>query len=131
MTDNQLPVDLRYSKEHEWVKVDGDLAVVGLTNHAQSQLGDITYVELPEEGAELNQMDEMCVVESVKAVAEVYAPLSGTIVEVNQALVDEPQLINSDCYGAGWLVKLKDFAAGELENLLDAAGYQELLDSQA
>lgn len=131
MADTQLPVDLRYSKEHEWVKVEGDLAVVGLTGHAQSQLGDITYVELPEVGAELDQMDEMCVVESVKAVAEVYAPLGGVVAEVNQALVDAPQMINSDCYGSGWLVKLKDFAAGELDNLLDAAGYQELLDKQA
>lgn len=131
MADAKLPVDLRYSKEHEWVKVEGDLAVVGLTGHAQGQLGDITYVELPEVGAELDQMDEMCVVESVKAVAEVYAPLGGVVAEVNQALVDEPQMINSDCYGSGWLVKLKDFAAGELDNLLDATGYQELLDKQA
>ncbi len=129
MTESQLPRELKYSREHEWVKVEGDLAVVGLTDHAQSQLGDITYVELPEVGAALSQMGEMCVVESVKAAADVYAPLGGVVAEVNQALEDEPQLINSDCYGAGWLVKLSGFDASELDNLLDAAGYQELLDS--
>jgi len=129
MTESQLPRELKYSREHEWVKVEGDLAVVGLTDHAQSQLGDITYVDLPEAGATLAQMGEMCVVESVKAAADVYAPLGGVVAEVNQALEDDPQLINSDCYGAGWLVKLGGFDAGELDNLLDAAGYQELLDS--
>ncbi len=130
MTQSQVPADLRYSEEHEWVKVNGDLAIVGLTFHAQDQLGDITYVELPEVGAEIAQTEEMCVVESVKAVAEVYAPLSGVIAEVNQALEDDPQLINSDSYGKGWLVKIKDFDAKELDNLMDAAAYQELLSAK-
>lgn len=130
MTESKIPAELRYSREHEWVRVEGDLAVVGLTDHAQSQLGDITYVELPEVDAELDQMGEMCVVESVKAAADVYAPLSGLVAEVNGALEDEPQLLNSDCYGAGWLVKLKGFNPAELDNLLDAAGYRALLDDQ-
>ena len=131
MTESKVPAGLRYSREHEWVRVEGDLAVVGLTDHAQGQLGDITYVEPPEVGAEVAQMGEMCVVESVKAASDVYAPLGGQVAEVNQALADEPQLINSDCYGAGWLVKLSGFDPAELDNLLDAAGYQAFLDGGA
>ncbi len=127
MEQVQVLDGLRYTEEHEWVKIEGEVARVGLTHHAQEQLGDITFVELPELGTELSQMDEMCVVESVKAAADVYAPLGGVIAEVNQALEDEPQLINNDCYGAGWLVVIKDFDAGELDKLLDAEGYKELL----
>ena len=122
------PQGLYYTKEHEWVKLEGELAVVGLTAFAQDQLGDITYVELPAVGAEMAQMGEMCVVESVKTAADVYAPLSGVVREVNAALEDAPELINQDCYGAGWLVKLGDFDQAELDNLMDAAAYAQLLD---
>ncbi len=125
--DAKVPAGLSYTKEHEWVKVDGDLAVVGLTDFAQSQLGDITYVELPEVGAEMSQMGEMCVVESVKAASDVYAPLGGVVSEVNAVLEETPELINQDCYGAGWLVKLEGFDQAELDNLLDAAAYAGLL----
>lgn len=127
MGEVHIPTELYYTEEHEWVKIEGDLAVVGLTDFAQDQLGDVTYVELPELGAEITQMGEMCVVESVKVAADVYAPLGGTVAQVNQALADDPGLINSDCYGAGWLVKVKGFDQGELANLLDAAGYGRLL----
>jgi len=123
----KAPEGLYYTKEHEWLRVEGDLAVVGLTDFAQDQLGDITYVELPEPESEVEQMGEMCVVESVKTAADVYAPLSGVVVEVNSALGDAPELINQDCYGAGWLVKLGDFDRAELENLMDAAAYRLLM----
>lgn len=123
----KAPEGLYYTKEHEWVKLEGELAVVGLTDFAQDQLGDITYVELPEVEAEVEQMGEMCVVESVKTAADVYAPLGGVVAEVNSALEDQPELINQDCYGAGWLVKLKGFDQTELDNLMDAAAYDQLL----
>jgi glycine cleavage system H protein len=126
----QLPEGLFYTKEHEWVKVEGELAVVGLTHFAQDQLGDITYVELPEVGTGLDQMGEMCVVESVKAAADVYSPLGGVVAEVNEALQDAPELINQDCYGRGWLVKLKEFDRAELDNLLDGAAYLKLLSEK-
>lgn len=125
--DKQIPEGLFYSEEHEWVKVDGDLAVIGLTDFAQDQLGDITYVELPEVDAELKQMGEMAVVESVKAAADVYSPLSGVVAEINEALEDAPELINQDCYVGGWLVKLKGFDQAELDSLMDAAAYGVLL----
>ena len=123
----KAPEGIYYTKEHEWVKLEGDLAVVGLTDFAQDQLGDITYVELPEVEAEVEQMGEMCVVESVKTAADVYAPLSGVVAEVNSALEDAPELINQDCYGAGWLVKLSGFDQTELDNLMDAAAYVQLM----
>jgi glycine cleavage system H protein len=126
--DSQVPEGLHYTKEHEWVRVEGDLAVVGLTHYAQDQLGDITYVELPEVDSELDQMGEMCVVESVKTAADVYSPLAGVVAEVNCDLEDAPELINQDCYGKGWLVKLKDFDQSGLEKLMDAAAYAGLLE---
>ena len=127
MSDYKTPKDLRYSEEHEWVRIEGDLAVVGITDYAQQKLGDVTYVELPEPGGEVEEMGEMCVVESVKAAADVYAPISGKLAEVNSALEDEPQVINQDCYGAGWLVKIKGFDQEEVENLMDAASYQDFV----
>ncbi len=126
----QVPEGLYYTKEHEWVRVEGDLAVVGLTHFAQDQLGDITYVDLPEVGAALEQMGEMCVVESVKAAADVYSPLGGVVAEVNAALDDAPELINKDCYGKGWLVKLGEFDRAEFDNLLDSAAYRKLLSER-
>ena len=127
MAEYQAPQGLKYSKEHEWVKVEDGLAVVGITDYAQNQLGDITFVELPEVGQELIEMAEMCVVESVKAAADVYSPLASTVVEVNETLEDEPQLINQDCYGQGWLVKLKDFDENGLDKLMSPAQYQEFV----
>jgi len=116
--------EAKYTNEHEWVRIDGGLAVIGITAYAAEQLGDITYVELPEVGAELEQMGELGVIESVKAAADFYSPLKGVVAEANQALADDPGIINHDCYGQGWLVKLKDYEAQGLDNLMDAAAYE-------
>lgn len=129
MHDYEVPQGLYYSQEHQWVRIDGDLAVVGLTDYAQSQLGDVSYVDLPEPGCGLSQMDEMGAVESAKVVADVLSPLAGVVAQINEALEDEPDLVNSDCYGSGWLIKLKNFDADGLGNLLDAGAYQDLLSS--
>ena len=115
--------EMRYTKEHEWVRVEGDVAVVGISDHAQEQLGDVVYVELPEVGRVVKQFDEAAVVESVKAASEVYAPVSGEVVEVNDALADDPAAVNADPTGAGWFLKLKIGDAGELDGLMDEAAY--------
>ena len=115
--------EMRYTKQHEWVRVEGDVAVVGISDHAQEQLGDVVYVELPEVGRVVKQFDEAAVVESVKAASEVYAPLSGEVVEVNEALADDPAAVNADPTGAGWFLKLKIGDAGELDGLMDEAAY--------
>lgn len=127
MADTQTIAQARYTEEHEWVKIDGDLAVVGITAYAASQLGDITYVELPQEGDALTQMGEMGVIESVKAAADLYAPVAGTVAEANTELEDEPQLVNSDPYGQGWMVKLKDFDQGQFDQLMDEAAYKDFV----
>lgn len=124
---SRAPEGLYYTKEHEWVRLEGELAVVGLTDFAQDQLGSITYLELPEPGTAVAQMGEMCVVESVKVASDIYAPLGGVVAAVNTALESAPELVNQDCYGAGWLVKLGEFDRAELDNLLDAAAYLRLL----
>ena len=128
MSQQKILEGLFYTEEHEWVTIDNGLAVVGLTHYAQDQLGDITFVGLPELGDELEQMGEMCEVESVKAASDVYAPLSGIVAAVNEALEEHPELVNNDCYGEGWLVKIKGFDEGELRNLMDASAYKELLE---
>ena len=110
---------LKYSKDHEWVRVEGDIATVGISNYAQEQLGDVVYVELPEVGRTVGQSQEAAVVESVKAASEVYAPVSGEVVEVNQALEDDPALVNGDPTGEGWFLKLRMSAPGELDGLMD------------
>ena len=127
MDHKQVPPGLRYTKQHEWVRIEGELAVVGITFHAQEQMGDITFVELPAPGADFGQGQEMCVVESVKAAADVYAPLAGQVAEINGALDDDPGLINRECYGGGWLVKLSGWDQGQLEALMDAEAYLTLL----
>ncbi len=116
--------DLRYTKEHEWVRVEGDVAVVGITDYAQQQLGDVVYVELPEVGLAIDQFAEAAVVESVKAASEIYAPLSGEVVEVNEALTGEPATVNTDATGAGWFLKLRIANPGELDALMDESAYQ-------
>ena len=117
--------ELKYSKDHEWVRAEGDVATVGISGYAQEQLGDVVYVELPEVGRTVAQSDEAAVVESVKAASEVYAPVSGEIVEVNQALEDDPALVNREPTGAGWFLKLKLSAPGELEGLMDEGAYAD------
>src|SRR5690606_18930906 len=115
--------DLRYSKEHEWVRVDGGIATVGISAFAQEQLGDVVFVELPEIGKSLAAGAEAAVVESVKAASEVYAPVSGEVVEVNGALNDRPELVNTDPMGEGWFLRIRIADAGELDALMDESAY--------
>ena len=115
---------IKYTEDHEWIRVEGDLATVGITQHAQDALGDVVFVELPEVGKTLAQKDVAGVVESVKAAADVYMPVSGEIVEINQALADEPSLANSDPMGAGWFFKVKLSDASQLDALMDEAAYK-------
>lgn len=121
-----VPQDFFYSKSHEWVSLDGDVATVGITDFAQSQLSDLTFVELPEVGASFQQGDEAAVVESVKAAADVYAPVAGEVIEVNSALEDAPETINEDAFNVGWLFKLKIVDESEIDSLLDADSYEEI-----
>ena len=121
-----VPGDLRYTKDHEWVRVDGDEAVVGITEFAAHQLGDIVFVELPSVGRALSQHATFGVVESVKAVSDLFAPVSGEVVGTNDALGGQPELVNSDPYGEGWMLRVKVGDAGQLDGLLDAAAYEQL-----
>lgn len=123
-----IPADLKYTKEHEWVLVEGNTATVGVTDYAQAELSDITFFELPDIGREVTQAEEIGVIETSKAVAEIYAPISGKVVEVNIALDDAPDTLNSDPYGEGWLVKIEISDENEIEQLLDADGYKELTE---
>jgi glycine cleavage system H protein len=124
------PTDRLYTKEHEWVKIDGSTATFGISDHAQSALGDIVYVELPKPGATLAQGKPIGVVESVKAVSDIYAPISGTVTEVNGAIEDDPAKVNADPYDTGWLVKIKIANPEEAKSLLDAAAYDELVKAE-
>ncbi len=120
------PKELRYSKDHEWVRVEGNKATVGITDFAQSELGDVVFVELPANGVAVTAGKQFAVVESVKAVSDIFAPVSGTVTAVNDALTDAPETINSDPYGAGWIVVVELADPGELAALLDSAGYEKL-----
>ena len=117
------PDDLRYSKEHEWVRAEDDRATIGITSFAADELGDIVFIELPEVGATLTQFGTFGVVESVKAVSDLFAPVSGEVVEVNEALRDAPELLNKDPFGEGWIARVTLADAAELDNLMDAAAY--------
>ncbi len=119
--------DLKYSKEHEWVRVEGDVAVVGISDYAQAQLGDVVFVELPEIGKRLAKDGEAAVVESVKAASEVYAPLTGEVVDINQALGDDPELVNGSPTGDGWFFKIRLGDPSELDGLMDEAAYLEFV----
>ena len=121
-----VPADLRYSKEHEWIRVEGNVGVVGITWFAQDQLGDVVFVEMPEVGRELKQNEQFGVVESVKTVSDLYSPASGKVIEVNSELESSPELINQDPYGEGWILKIELADPAEIENLLDAAAYEAL-----
>ena len=120
------PDDLRYSREHEWVRVEGSVAVIGITSFAADELGDIVYVELPEVGASLAQFGSFGVVESVKAVSDLFSPVSGDVAEVNGDLRGSPELLNTDPFGSGWIAKVTLADTGELDKLLDATAYAEL-----
>jgi len=125
------PTDRFYTKEHEWVKIDGARAVIGITEHAQNALGDIVYVELPKIGASLEQGKPIGVVESVKAVSDIFAPISGTVTEVNSSVVDDPAKVNGDPFGDGWLVKIDVADAGQSKQLLDAAAYDAVVQAES
>ncbi|MCH9684892.1 MAG: glycine cleavage system protein GcvH [Deltaproteobacteria bacterium] len=126
MSDN-FPADLRYTSDHEWARRDGDLIVIGITTHAVEQLGDITMVTVPDVGADIEKGESFGDIDSVKAVSELYAPLTGTVAEINSALEDSPELVNKDPYGEGWLVKVKAGEGSTLDDLLDAAAYAKLV----
>ena len=121
-----VPADLRYTKDHEWVRVDGDTATIGVTDFAANQLGDVVFVDLPAAGKAVEQFATFGVVESVKAVSDLYAPVSGEVTEVNGELGANPELVNSDPFGAGWMIKVRLGDAAQVEGLLDAAGYEKL-----
>lgn len=124
-----LPEDLKYTDHDEWIRVDGDIATLGISDYAQDQMGELVHVELPELGVELAAGDVACEVESVKAVAEVFSPISGEVVEVNESLDGAEDTVNSDPYGEGWLVRIRLSDASELNDLLDAVAYQAQLDA--
>ena len=124
------PTDLKYTKEHEWIKLEGDKGRVGITHHAQSALGDVVFVELPKVGRRLRQMETFGVVESVKAVSDLYSPASGEVVEVNTALEATPESVNKDCYGAGWMVLVRLADPKELGKLMDAKAYEAYLAAE-
>jgi glycine cleavage system H protein len=123
-----FPEELRYSKEHEWVRVEGTRAVIGITDYAQDALGDVVYVQLPDAGLQVVANASVAEIESTKSVSEVYAPVTGTVVEVNGTLEDQPEQVNSDPYGAGWIFVVELAEPGEVDALLDAAGYRAFLE---
>jgi len=122
------PEDLRYSKDHEWVRMDGEECEVGITDFAQGELGEVVFVELPEVGETFDSGDELGTIESVKAVAEVYAPLAGEIIAVNEALADSPEKVNDDPHGEGWLIRMRPSSSNAVSELMDAAAYGEFVD---
>jgi glycine cleavage system H protein len=122
-----IPKELKYTKEHEWARIEGNQATVGITDYAQSELGDVVYLDLPAIGTHFGQNDAFGSIEAVKAASDLYIPMSGEIIEINQALQDAPETINQDPYGKGWMVKIKIDDASELENLLDEDNYQQLI----
>ena len=124
---DELRDDLKYTKEHEWIKIKGDVAVVGITYHAQAELTDIVFVELPETGKEVKKGEELCVVESVKSVSEIYAPISGKVVKINDKLEDAPETVNESPYDDGWLVELEIKDKSEIDNLLDVESYKKTI----
>lgn len=124
-----IPKEVIYTKDHEWIKIEGDIAIVGITDYAQSELGDIVYVELPEIGVEVNQGDSFGTIEAVKAVSDLYMPLSGEVIEVNKSLNDAPEKINKDPYKEGWMIKIKISDLSEKGDLLDSNQYEDLINA--
>jgi glycine cleavage system H protein len=122
---SNTPIELKYASSHEWARLEGDIVVVGITDHAQEALGDLVFVELPEVGDTVSAGDEAGVVESVKAASDIYAPVSGEVIEINSALEDTPELINTDPYGEGWMYKIRVSSVAELDDLLAAEEYDE------
>ena len=127
----EFPDDVFYTKEHEWVRVEGKTATIGITDYAQSQLGDIVFVELPKVGLEMKKEDTFGVVESVKAVSDCFAPVSGKVVEVNEDLAENPAMLNEDCYGDGWILKIEMKDPGEAKKLMKTAEYQAFVKEES
>ena len=124
-----IPADLKYTQDHEWVRVEGDLVVVGVTDFAQGELGDVVFVEIETEGEELGKGETFGTVEAVKTVSDLFMPVGGEVVEVNEALADDPELVNKDPYGDGWMIKVKVADAAELNELLDADAYKAMIEA--
>ncbi len=122
-----IPQDLIYSKEHEWCRVEGDVAVIGVTDFAQGELGDVVFLELPEVGDTVTTGEEFGTIEAVKAVAELFAPVNGEVVEVNAGVIDSPETVNEDPYGNGWMIKISMSDPAELDDLMDSAGYEAMI----
>ena len=125
-----VPEDLHYSKDHEWIRVEGDLAVIGITDYAQNSLGDVVYVELPKIGDEFAANESFGSVESVKAVSEVFTPVAGVVAKINESLADEPEKVNSDPYGEGWMIRVRMSHPGEVDSLLTAAEYEDFTKAE-
>ena len=126
-----VPENLHYSKDHEWVRTEGDVAVIGITDYAQNSLGDVVYVELPKSGEDFSANESFGSVESVKAVSEMFTPVSGEVVAVNESLNDEPEKVNADPYGDGWMVRIKMSSPGEVDSLLTAAEYEDFTKAES
>ena len=123
-----LPNDLKYTKEHEWVRIDGNILTVGITDHAQSELGDIIFIEFPELNQMISKDEPFGTIEAVKTVADLFGPVSGKVIEINEALEDSPDLVNSDSYGQGWIVKITCTDNSQLDDLLDSEKYKEMIN---
>ncbi len=128
---SKYPEDLRYTKEHEWVRVEGDTGTIGITDHAQHELGDIVFVDLPKPGATVSQGQAVGSVESVKAVSDIYSPISGEVIEINETLADAPEKLNQDPHGDAWLAKIRMSAAGEIDALMTAGQYEEYTKAES
>jgi len=126
----QIPAELKYTNDHEWVMEEGDMLVIGISDYAQDSLGEIVYIELPSEGDEITKGDPFGAVESTKAVSDLYAPVSGDVMEVNEALLDAPETINEDPYGEGWMIKVKPYDPGELKDLMESDSYTEHVENE-
>jgi glycine cleavage system H protein len=126
-----VPEDLHYSKDHEWVRVDGNVAIIGITDYAQNSLGDVVYVELPKAGEAFSASESFGSVESVKAVSEVFTPISGAIAQINESLADEPEKVNTDPYGEGWMIRVEMSNPGEVDSLLTAAEYEDFTKAES
>lgn len=125
-----FPKELKYHKEHTWVKIDGNRALIGITEHAQEELGDIVYIELPERGADTEQDESFGTVESAKAISELFAPVSGRVVDINEDLADQPELVNDDPYDSGWMIEIEMGDDSELDNLLSADEYKKYIEEE-
>jgi glycine cleavage system H protein len=122
-----IPENLKYTQDHEWARLEKDVLTVGITDYAQGELGDIVYIELPEEGAEVSRGESFGTIEAVKAVSDLYAPVSGTVIKVNKALANSPETVNADPYGEGWMIQIKISNSQEIDDLLTSRQYQELI----